>query len=113
MQEVEAICDRVIIINKGMIVADDKTSELSKLVTHKQIIAVEFDKAPNADKLKKLPGVTRVQMVKGNLWEIESGVATDLRPEIFRFAVDNGLTVLSQQVKEQQSIQEVFQMLTK
>lgn len=113
MQEVEAICSRAIIINKGVIVADDKTSELSKLVTHKQILLVEFDKSPDASALKKLPGVTRAALIKGNIWEIESGGAADLRPEVFRFAVDNGLTVLSQQIKEQQSIQEVFQMLTK
>ncbi len=113
MQEVEAICDRAIIINKGIIVADDKTSELSKLVKNTQVILVEFDKNPDANKLKNLPGVTRVQQIKGNVWEIESGVESDLRPELFRFAVDNGLAVLSQQMKEQQSIQEVFQLLTK
>lgn len=113
MQEVEAICDRAIIINKGIIVADDKTAELSKLVANINVIVVEFDKTPDVKKLQSMNGVLKVNLIKSNIYEIESALETDIRPEIFRFAVDNGLTVLSQQKKEQQSIQEVFQLLTR
>jgi len=113
MQEVEAICDRAIIINKGIIVADDKTAELSKLVANINVIVVEFDKTPDVKKLQSMNGVLKVSLIKSNIYEIESKLDTDIRPEIFRFAVDNGLTVLSQQKKEQQSIQEVFQLLTR
>jgi ABC-2 type transport system ATP-binding protein len=112
MQEVEAICDRAIIINRGQIVADDKTSELSKLVGSKLVVLVEFDKEANPQALRRIAGVSGVKNIKGNLWELESAANQDIRPDVFRFAVDNGLTVLSQQIKEQQSIQEVFQMLT-
>lgn len=113
MQEVEAVCSRAIIINKGVIVADDKTSELSKLVSDTCVIVVEFDKNPDMQKLRAISGALKVRNIKDTLYEIESRADVDLRPEIFRFAVDHDLTVLSQHRKEQQSIQEVFQMLTR
>jgi ABC-2 type transport system ATP-binding protein len=113
MQEVEAICDRAIIINKGIIVADDKTANLSKLAGSKNIITAEFDKPIDKKKLTSIPGIIQVLNLKDNLWELESEADIDMRPVIFHFAVENGLAVLSMQKKEQQSIQEVFQLLTK
>jgi ABC-2 type transport system ATP-binding protein len=113
MQEVEAICDRAIIINKGIIVADDKTANLSKLAGSKNIITAEFDKPVDKKLLSSIPGILNVHNLKDNLWELESETNIDMRPVIFHFAVEKGLAVLSMQKKEQQSIQEVFQLLTK
>jgi ABC-2 type transport system ATP-binding protein len=113
MQEVEAICDRAIIINKGIIVADDKTVNLSKLAGSKNIILVEFDKPIDKKKLTSIPGIIHALNLKDNLWELESEADIDMRPVIFHYAVESGLAVISLQKKEHQSIQEVFQLLTK
>lgn len=113
MQEVEAICDRAIIINKGHLVADDKTADLSKYVASNSIVIVEFDKPVTKTQMFSISGVKGVRNTKENVWELESSGDKDLRPEVFNFAIANKLTVLSLQKKEQASIQEVFQHLTK
>lgn len=112
MQEVEAICDRVIIINKGKIVADSNASELKKLSVKKEIVTVEFDKNVEPSKLKNIQGVKNITYQSGNTWKIEGDGKTDIRTNIFRFAVDNNLSVLTLQ-KETQSIEDVFKLLTK
>jgi len=112
MQEVEAICDRVIIIDKGVIVADeDKENIYSRITRAKQVITVEFDRDPDAvvlDKLRYLGTVTRLME---KTWQIETGGSEDIRPVIFSFAVANSLTVLSLQKKES-NLEEVFRLLT-
>ena len=113
MQEVEAICDEVIIINQGKIVAKEKIENIHHVVQEKtQTIIVEFDKTISQDLLIKIKGVQKVVGVEKNKWLFEASSDTDIRPEIFNFAVKNGLTVLSQQKKEM-SLEEVFQQLTK
>ena len=112
MQEVEAICDRVIIINKGRIVADDSTANLSRKSIGRDIITVEFSTAVDKDKLSALEGVLSVLNPTENTWIIESDTAGDTREVIFKFAVNNGLTVLSM-VKEEQRIEDIFQKLTR
>jgi ABC-2 type transport system ATP-binding protein len=113
MQEVEALCTRAIIINKGVIVADDETYNLSRLSGFRNIVIVEFEKPVERSELNNIPGVTKITSINGNVYEMESAPDNDVRSEIFRFAVSKGLTVLSLQKKEIQSIQEVFQLLTK
>lgn len=113
MQEVEAICDKVIIINKGKIVAHDTTKNIQNQTTNKvQTIIVEFDKKPQAQSLENIQGVTQVAALEENNWLIQSNKDDDIRPRIFSFAVENQLTVLSLQKKEK-SLEEVFQDLTK
>jgi ABC-2 type transport system ATP-binding protein len=112
MQEVEAVCSRVIIIDKGQIVADDSVAQLSKSAGDMMIISVEFDKAIVLNNLKKISGVLDVAATSANTYQIRSKAGVDIRPEIFRFAVDNNASVLSMQ-KEQQRLEKVFQMLTK
>ncbi len=113
MQEVEAICDEVIIINQGKIVAKEKIENIHTVVEEKtQTIVVEFDKTVSQDLLAKIKGVQKVVGVEKNKWLFEAPATVDIRPEIFNFAVKNGLTVLSQQKKEM-SLEEVFQQLTK
>jgi ABC-2 type transport system ATP-binding protein len=112
MQEVEAICDRVIIIDKGIIVADDEKKNIySRIKQLKQVISVEFDKEVDEKILLELPFVDSVKKVAGNAWLLESSGDQDIRPEIFSFAVNNNLTVLSLQKKES-NLEEIFRHLT-
>lgn len=112
MQEVEAICNRAIIINKGVIVADDDTANLSKYKADKEVITVEFDREVRKEQLKKISGATSVKKLQDRIWTVESTSGKDLRHAIFKFAVDNNFTVLSMN-KESRSIESVFQQLTK
>jgi ABC-2 type transport system ATP-binding protein len=112
MQEVEAICDRIIIIYRGRIVADElKENIYSKLKSPRQIIQLEFDTNPAETALTAIPGVTTVKNTKGNSWIIESDGDQDIRPLIFSFAVASHLTVLSMQ-KQESNLEEVFRHLT-
>jgi ABC-2 type transport system ATP-binding protein len=112
MQEVEAICNRVIIINNGQIVANDNAVNLAKNLTYKQVVVVEFDKSTSNEQLKKLHGVGLVENVKPNVYKLYSVSDTDLRATLFNYAVANNLTILSQQLDEQ-SLEQVFQKLTR
>jgi ABC-2 type transport system ATP-binding protein len=112
MQEVEAVCSRAIIINKGKIVADDLTENLHLLLTNKNIVTVEFDKLVTAALLKQINGIGNVKNRKGNIWELQSNSKDDVRSNIFNFAVQNKLTVLSMN-KEDNSMEDVFHKLTK
>jgi ABC-2 type transport system ATP-binding protein len=112
MQEVEAICDRVIIIDKGIIVADDEKKNIySRIKQPKQVISVEFDREVDEKILRELPFVDSVKKVAGNSWLLESSGDQDIRPEIFSLAVKNNLTVLSLQKKES-NLEEIFRHLT-
>jgi len=112
MQEVEAICDRIIIIDRGIIKADEaKNNIYSRLHGTVQTITVEFDRAPDETILRNILNVKNVLHLKDNLWQIESDGRDDIRPQIFSFAVANKLTVLSLQ-KKQNNLEEVFRHLT-
>ena len=112
MQEVEAICDRVIIIDKGVIVADEEKKDIYKKIAQtSQIVIVEFDREPDELLLKALPGLVSVRRDKGNNFILEASGDQDIRPVIFAFAVSNNLTVLSLQKKEN-NLEEVFRILT-
>jgi ABC-2 type transport system ATP-binding protein len=111
MQEVEAICDRVIIINKGEIVANDETKNLQKNTT-RQIITVEFDKEVELEVLKAIAGIDQVKLLQNKTWQLFSSSTDDVRKEIFNFAVANDLSVLTLN-KEEQKIEDVFKELTK
>ncbi len=92
MQEVEAICDRVIIINKGCIVLDKKLNELKK--GKQQIVEVEFDYRVETVALHKLPNVSAVENPNGFLYQIHFNTTEDMRSRVFDFAHDNGLKIL-------------------
>jgi ABC-2 type transport system ATP-binding protein len=113
MQEVEAICDRIIIINNGRIVADDKVENIHTIIReNKQTVQVEFDRDVPEEQLKEVQGVNQVRRIDGNNWLIESLAEEDVRQRIFEFAVNKGFTVLSMQKKEK-SLEEVFRELTR
>jgi ABC-2 type transport system ATP-binding protein len=111
MQEVEAICDRVIIIKSGKIVADNSASEL-QYEDNKQVVYVEFEGDLNKNQLKKETGISNVENVGENAWLIESSANLDLRKVIAQFAQKHNLLVLTLR-KEEKTLEEVFKELTK
>ena len=112
MQEVEAICDRVIIIDKGIIVADEEKSRIYSIISRsKQVVLVEFDKIVDENLIKKIELISSARNIKDNSWEIEAEGDQDIRPAVFSFAVSNNLTVLSLQKKEN-NLEEIFRLLT-
>ena len=112
MQEVEAICDRVIIINKGQIVANKTIVELQKSKGNRKLITIEFDKKAEKKELMKIGNVLEVRELKGNKHQILFDSKFDLRPALFEFAVNNKLTVLQMNMEEQK-LESIFQELTK
>ena len=112
MQEVEAICNRVIIINKGQIVANKNIEDLQKTSGDRAIITIEFDKEVKKKVLSAIENVLEVQEMSRNKFRLSSNSTIDLRPILFQFAVDNKLTVL-QMNKEEQKLEAVFHNLTK
>ncbi len=113
MQEVEAICDRIIIINNGKIVADDTIDSIFSYTQDKlSTVIVEFDKEPNQKLLEEIELVDKVAKIDDKNWLIQSSSKEDIRQNIFNFAVKSNLAVLSMQKKEK-SLEEVFQELTK
>lgn len=110
MQEVEAICDRAIIIKKGEIVADNKIETLQNIGN--EIIEVEFQKPIFVSVLKSIKGVKAVVKKSETIFELTSGVKKDIRPLISQLATDNSNLVLSMQ-KREQKMEDIFQNLTK
>ena len=112
MQEVEAVCERVIIINKGKVVADENTAVLQQRSSKGQFILVEFDQLTTKFDLEKISGVISVESLADKTWKLKTSSTEDVRANIFNFAVNNHLAVLSMQ-KEEQRLEEVFHQLTK
>jgi ABC-2 type transport system ATP-binding protein len=111
MQEVEAICDRVVILHRGKMVADAPTGEVRKMNQANRIIWVEFDRAPDQARLKAVEGVDELTADGPNCFKVFTRTSRDIRPLLFRFAVDNALVILSMG-QEDQSLEEVFRQLT-
>jgi ABC-2 type transport system ATP-binding protein len=111
MQEVEAICDRVIIINKGKIVADGLTSIIQHQARAQNILEVEFDLPVDKSLLKQLKGVARIDETGKNKFRLYSPADIDLRSDLFEFAVSNKLKVLTLQNSESK-LEDVFHSLT-
>ena len=111
MQEVEALCNRVIIIDHGNIVADDTPKNLGKLNVKSKTYRVEFKESVAKDLLKKIKGIDSIKSIGDNHWMLSSTSKDDLRESIFKFAVNNKLNVLSLSVEEQK-MEDVFARLT-
>ncbi|MFT4899940.1 MAG: ABC-2 type transport system ATP-binding protein [Flavobacteriales bacterium] len=111
MQEVEAICDRAIIIKNGEIVADNQIEALQQ-GNSEVIVEVEFEKSIDLNKLRSIDTVNRIIDLGDNKFEIYSEENSDVRPQISQFAIDNSNLVLSMQ-KREQKMEDVFQNLTK
>ena len=111
MQEVEAICDRAIIIHKGRIVADDATKNLAGTVRNKNRITVEFSGKITKEDLIHFPGITLIEQVNPNTFVIETEASLDIREDLFKLAVKKESGILSHN-KEELRLEEVFQILT-
>lgn len=109
MKEVEAVCDRVIIINKGELVADKKLKDLRE--DEQQIIEVEFDYRVEEVLLHKLPHVSNVKNTGGFVYDITFNTSKDMRPAVFDFAHDNQLKTL-QLSKKNKNLESLFTELT-
>ena len=111
MQEVEAICDRVIIIDKGKIVAD---KQLEKLISESttQIIEVEFDQEVNETQIATIENISSYSNIDGAIWELTFATDKDMRPVVFDFATANGLKTLQLNQKNK-NLETVFREVTK
>ena len=110
MQEVEAVCDRVIIINNGKIVADKKLKELTE--DNEQVVVVEFDYRVETVALQRLPQIKDEKNPAGFVYEITFETSKDMRSVVFDFAHDNGLKILQLHQKHK-NLEELFRDLTK
>jgi len=109
MQEVQALCDRVIVINRGKIVADDRMEHL----LHQQgraVIVVSFKNQVSLDLLRQLPGVQEA-VAEGNGFRLLGSPEADLRQELFRYAADHDNPLLSL-TQEAHSMEDIFRSLT-
>lgn len=108
MQEVQAICSRAIIINKGKLVADSSIENLNKGASY-VTLEVEFDGLFQQAWLQQIKGFEKAKTDGKNKWEIQA--KQDIRAEIFKLAVDRGVSVLTMQLKEK-NLEQIFQNLT-
>ncbi|MCM4174040.1 gliding motility-associated ABC transporter ATP-binding subunit GldA [Arenibacter sp. TNZ] len=109
MKEVEAVCDRVLIINKGTLVADKKLSELRD--GQDQVLVVEFDFRVEEAFLNKLPHVILVKNIGGFVYEVTFNTTLDMRPVLFDFAHDNQLKTL-QLSRKNKNLESLFSEMT-
>ncbi len=112
MQEVEAVCDKVIIINDGIIIANDKTTNINQIKVGKNLIYIEFEEEVKPELFYKISGVIKVIPISAKQFNIEINSDSDIRSELFQFAVSNHLTVLSMN-KVEHGLEEIFRDLTK
>lgn len=110
MQEVEAICDRVIIINKGKIAADRKITNLTE--SKEQVIEVEFDYRVEEQLIQQIPHLKEYRNTHDFNWLLSFSTEKDMRPAIFDFAHDNGLKTLKLNQKNK-SLEAIFREMTK
>lgn len=110
MQEVEALCDRVIIINKGVVVANDNIENLTK--ESDNVLVVEFDSKVTMEMLRNIIGLKQAKSIDDNNWILESKSDLDIRQDLMRWAISNNVIIKSMQCEET-SIEECFQRLTK
>jgi ABC-2 type transport system ATP-binding protein len=109
MQEVEAICDRIIIINNGKIVTDKKLNQISE--STEQTIIVEFDLKIEEQFISKLPNLTSYKNTHDMMWELNFTSNEDMRSVVFDFAKENGLKTLQLNSKDK-NIETVFREMT-
>jgi ABC-2 type transport system ATP-binding protein len=110
MQEVQALCDRVIVINRGNIVADDHLDHLLSRQSKSEMIVVEFDKPVAIEELRQIEGVIDISVITDRHYQISSGV--DIRPAVFRFAADKQVSLLGLKQVDH-SLENIFRDLTK
>jgi ABC-2 type transport system ATP-binding protein len=109
--EVEAVCDRAIIINKGKLVANAPIQELKQQFAGQSVVTAGFDRPVAEALLKGIRNVQSVRAVGEHRWQLSAATRHDIRADVFAFAIANGLTLLELH-KEVFSVEDVFQALT-
>lgn len=112
MQEVTAICDRVVIINRGKLVADSDVASLQAGGRNEKITLVEFEAPIEAEVLQSIAGVQRVELAHGHTYRIVSSKAADVRANVFRLAAERNWPLVGLK-QEENSLEQIFQQLTK
>ena len=112
MQEVEAICDRIIIIHKGKIVADDSTSNLHKAKNEEEVLIIGFNENVDIRPFQAIQNIKSIEKTDEKTIKISSQSGIDLRPAIFNLATELKLTIQTLQ-KQEQSLEEIFRQRTK
>jgi ABC-2 type transport system ATP-binding protein len=110
MQEVQALCDRAIVINQGKIVADDRLENLLKKKEGTSVLLVEWEGSVSLDQIKSLPGVTEVT-TDGKFFRVTAELGFDVRAELFRLSAEQKLSLISLK-QEESSLEEIFRSLT-
>ena len=111
LQEVEAMCDRVIIINKGQLVADDKLSNLQKGSEGNHMVVVAFKESVDKRLLEKLNGVSKVEQLQNNQYKLQTAIPEAVRKQLMEIALQQNLNIVSLQ-SENQSLETIFKTLT-
>jgi len=111
LQEVEAMCDRVIIINKGQLVADDKLSNLQKGSEGNHTVVVAFKESVDKRLLEKLNGVSKVEQLQNNQYKLQTAIPEAVRKQLMEIALQQNLNIVSLQ-SENQSLETIFKTLT-
>jgi ABC-2 type transport system ATP-binding protein len=115
MQEVQALCDRVVVINKGEIVADEKLESLMETHSGPRLVLVEFENNVAVETLMRIPGVLNVAVVNGDhstyRYQLTPEKGVDVRPEIFRLASEKNLSLIGLKLQED-SLETIFRELT-
>lgn len=112
MQEVQALCDRVIIINEGKLVADDPIDRLQNRLKGEDVIYLELDRKYDVSVLEQIDGVIAIQQLDDTRYTISASNTSDVRPSIFRVATQSNWVILEMR-KEQKNVEYIFQQLTK
>jgi len=111
LQEVQAICDRVIIINKGVIVANDKLSNLQKSNTEDHVVIVQFKENIDQNVFKDLNGITSITKLETGNWKLKTNNPESVRKQIFELSLKNNLNIISLS-EESNSLENIFRNLT-
>jgi len=112
MQEVQALCDRVIIINKGRIVADNNIDQLKQQSGQDSVIIVEFKSPVNTELISDVEDVINVQPLSETKLMLHTRPGSDVRPEIFKIAAEKNLTLIGMR-EEESTMENIFQKLTR
>lgn len=111
MQEVEAMCSRVLIINKGKIIADKATKELKKSLSDVDLLEIEFDEEIDKKLFEESFPKVKIELIADRIYRMENRSSKDIRAELFDWAVKNKRSILSQKVLENK-LEDVFKQLT-
>ena len=111
MQEVQALCERVVVIKKGEVVANDRLENILSAKRSHHVVIVEFESRIEQSDLEKLSGVSEIFALTANRYRILTKADTDIRPEIFRLAADKNLSLIELK-QEENSLENIFRELT-